>query len=140
MQCGPERGHGHSEGFTFAGVLTGLTATAAIAVLCSFLASRAVQHGVRQAGDAMAGMESALAEDLGGLVPTDPGFPVPGTDGDYPSIPRAAWREEAVPFEPVCWTWPRLRRELRPRAGPWIFREPPSRLWLHPVRGLRARH
>jgi hypothetical protein len=59
------------KGFSFAGILTGLAATAAVVVLGTLVTAKIAQRGMRQAESTAAGIKSAIAGSLGNFATTD---------------------------------------------------------------------
>jgi hypothetical protein len=64
-------GFNRTGGFTIAGIITGLAATAAALVLGVFVTTRLAQRGVRQTEAAIAGIKSSIAGSLDSLAAQD---------------------------------------------------------------------
>jgi hypothetical protein len=73
------------EGFTVAGILTGLAATAAAVVLGTLVTARIAQRGMRQAENTVAGIKSAIAGSLNNLAMAGSGGSIQPATADLPS-------------------------------------------------------
>jgi hypothetical protein len=70
------------DAFTLSGIVTGLAAAAAIAVLGAFVAGKALQGGARRAAGAVAGIESGIEGSLDRISTTYAADPAPDPAGE----------------------------------------------------------
>lgn len=91
--------------FTLSGIVTGLAAAAAIAVLGAFVAGKALQGGARRAAGAVAGIETGIAGSLDRIYATYAAEPAPDVAAE-PEEPADAIACETESYGNSIWVRP----------------------------------